>query len=89
MKFEKSKVKNKKYSVITPKGKKINFGDKRYSQFKDTTGLGLYSDLDHNDKKRKKNYCKRSGNIKDKKGDLTKNDKESPNYYARTYLWSC
>ena len=25
MKFEKSKLKNKKYSVITPKGKKINF----------------------------------------------------------------
>ena len=89
MKFEKSKLKNKKYSVITPKGKKINFGDKRFQQFKDTTGLGLYSDLDHNDKKRKKNYCKRSGNIKDKKGDLTKNDKESANYYARTYLWSC
>ena len=89
MNFKKSKVKNKKYSVITPKGKKIDFGDKRFQQFKDTTGLGLYSDLDHNDKKRKKNYCKRSGNIKDKKGDLTKNDKESANYYARTYLWSC
>ena len=72
-----------------PKGKKINFGDKRFQQFKDTTGLGLYSDLDHNDKKRKKNYCKRSGNIKDKKGNLTKNDKESPNYYARKFLWSC
>ena len=71
MKFEKSKLKNKKYSVITPKGKKINFGDKRFQQFKDSTGLGLYSDLDHNDKKRKKNYCKRSGNIKDKKGDFT------------------
>ena len=89
MKFEKSKLKNKKYSVITPKGKKINFGDKRFQQFKDSTGLGLYSDLDHNDKKRKKNYCKRSGNIKDKKGNLTKNDKESPNYYARKFLWSC
>ena len=36
-KFEKSKSKNKKYSVITPSGKKINFGDKRYEHFKDTT----------------------------------------------------
>ena len=89
MKFIKSKSKNKKYSVITPKGRIIHFGDKRFFHFKDTTGLGLYSDLNHNDKKRQKNYCSRSGGIKNKQGLLTKNDKESANYYSRMYLWSC
>ena len=88
-KFEKSKKKNKKYSVITPKGNKIDFGDKRYKHFKDTTDLKLYSDLNHNDKKRQKNYCARSSRIKNKKGELTKNNKESANHYSMKYLWSC
>ena len=88
LKFEKSKVKNKKYSVISPSGKKINFGDLRYEHFKDTA-LGLYKNLDHNDKQRQKNYCNRSAGIKDKEGKLTKNNKNSPNFYARKYLWSC
>jgi hypothetical protein len=87
-KFEKSKKKNKKYSVITPKGKKINFGQLPYKHFKDTA-LGLYSDLNHNNKKRQKNYCARSARIKNKKGELTKNNKESANHYSMKYLWSC
>jgi len=89
VKFEKSNRKDKKYSVITPEGKKIHFGNKKYEHFKDTTGLGLYRKLNHNDKKRQKNYCNRSGGIKNKQGLLTKNDKESANYYSRMYLWSC
>ena len=56
VKFEKSNRKDKKYSVITPEGKKIHFGNKKYEHFKDTTGLGLYRKLNHNDKKRQKNY---------------------------------
>ena len=51
--FTKSKSKNKKYSVITPKKKIIHFGDTRYSQFKDK--IGLYSDKNHLDKKRRDN----------------------------------
>jgi len=89
LKFEKSKSKNKKYSVITPSGKKINFGDKRYEQFKDTTPLKLYKNLDHGDKKRQKNYCARSAAIKNNKGKLTKNNKESANHYSMKYLWLC
>ena len=89
LKFEKSKSKNKKYSVVTPSGKKINFGDKRYEQFKDTTPLKLYKNLDHGDKKRQKNYCARSSKIRDKNNKLTKNNKESPNHYSMMYLWSC
>ena len=88
-KFEKSNNKHKKYSVITPSGKKIHFGDKRYEQFRDTTGLGLYTKLNHNDKQRQANYCKRAKGIKNKKGQLTYKDKETPNYYSVKYLWNC
>jgi hypothetical protein len=42
----------------------------------------------HKDKKRQKSYCSRSAGIKSK-GKLTKNNKESANYYARKYLWDC
>jgi hypothetical protein len=88
MKFEKSERKNKKYKVKYA-GKYIHFGDTRYEHFKDTTGLGLYSDLDHNDKKRKKNYCERTKYITDKEGNYTKYNKNSANYYSRKYLWGC
>jgi len=84
-----STSKHKKYMVKTPKGKIIHFGDKRYEHFKDTTGLGKYSNLNHNDKKRRENYCKRAKGIKDGKGNPTYNNKESPNYYSMKYLWSC
>jgi hypothetical protein len=89
LKFEKSKSKNKKYLVILPNEKKINFGSLSHEHFKDTTPLKLYSNLDHNDKKRQKNYCARSAGIKNKKGKLTKNNKESANYYSMRLLWSC
>ena len=87
MKFEKSTRKNKKYMVVSPSGKKIHFGDTRYSHYRDSTPLKLYSHLDHNDKERRKNYLKRAKGIKNKSGDLTYKDKESANYYAVKYLW--
>ena len=55
MNFKKSKEKNKKYSVITPKGNLINFGDKRYTQYKDNV-LGLYKNQNNNDDERRKSY---------------------------------
>jgi hypothetical protein len=49
--FEKSKTKNKKYDAIlvhkqTGREKRVPFGDNRYSHYKDTTGLGIYSKAD-------------------------------------------
>ena len=85
-KFEKSNLKGKKYSVITPSGKKIHFGDSSMQHFKDKA-LGLYSHLDHNDSIRRKNYLARAKGIKNKKGELTWKDKESPNYYSVHFLW--
>ena len=74
----KSDRKNKKFKVLTPKGKIIHFG---YSPMEDFT--------QHEDKKRRESYCKRSAGIKDKQGRLTKNNKESANYYSRRHLWFC
>lgn len=81
---------NKKYSVYvktnTKKGyKTIHFGDSRYKHFKDK--LGYYKHLDHNDEKRRQQYLARAKGIKNKKGELTWKDKNSPNYYAVKYLW--
>jgi hypothetical protein len=88
MKFEKSNIKDKKYSVITPKGKKIHFGNSNYEQYKDSTGLKIYSHLDHMDKKRRTRYLARAKGIKNKNGKLTWKDPESANYYSIRYLWT-
>jgi hypothetical protein len=85
--FTKNAQNKKKYMVITPKGKTVHFGHTDYQQFKDSTGLGLYSHMDHGDKKRRQNYLRRSAGIRNAQGKLTANDPESANYYARRFLW--
>ena len=90
-KIFKSTSKNKKYSVYVKgdnaKTKLIHFGDTRYQQYKDTTPLKLYSDLNHNDTIRRNRYLQRAKGIKDKQGNLTWKDKNSANYYSVKYLW--
>ena len=86
-KFTKSNRSGKKYSVITPSGKKIHFGATGYSQYKDTTGLGVYSHLNHLDKNRRKKYKMRHEKIRTQNGKLAYKDKEQPSYYAYHYLW--
>ena len=91
--FKRSTRKNKKYMVSKNNGVNftkdnwIHFGDTRYEQFKDQTPLKLYSHLNHNDTKRRMNYLQRSKGIKDKNGNLTYLNKNSPNYYSVKYLW--
>jgi hypothetical protein len=84
--FEKSNRKIKKYKVFY-NGKWIHFGDSRAEQYEDKTGLGLYSHLNHYDKKRRTNYLKRAKGITDKYGNLTYLDKNMANYYSVNYLW--
>tara|TARA_R110000765_G_scaffold418506_1_gene522034 strand:- start:2054 stop:2320 length:267 start_codon:yes stop_codon:yes gene_type:complete len=84
--FSKSKVKNKKYAVKY-NGKTINFGSTINSQFKDTTGLGLYSYLDNNDIKKRKAFRARFSKIKNKEGQLVYKLKTSPTYWSWHYLW--
>ena len=68
----------KKYRVVTPDGKVVQFGDKRYGQYKDRTPLKLYSHLDHKDLKRRASYRKRHNYPK---------PKYSPGWFALKYLW--
>lgn len=74
--------KNKKYDIYTKQNDKykylLSFGDKRYQQWKDTTKLKHYSNLNHNDNIRKNRYFSRHG--------LT-NDKNSAKYWSNNYLW--
>lgn len=85
IKFEKSKRKTKKYDALftnlkTGKIKRLSFGDTNYQHFKDSTGLDLYSHLDHGDKKRQRAYIKR--HLKDIKPEMY-----SPGLLAIRYLW--
>jgi hypothetical protein len=90
-KIFKSTVKHKKYSVYVKgdngKPKLIHFGQLGYDQFRDTTPLKLYSNLDHNDEERRRLYLLRAKGIK-KDGKISWKDKNSANYYAVKYLWS-
>lgn len=88
LEFKKSTRKGKKYSVISPSGKTIHFGALDMQQYKDSTGLGLYSDKDHGDEERRKKYLARAKGIKNKKGELTWKDPESANYYSVKFLWT-
>lgn len=85
IKFIKSPIKYKKYRAIirhnkTNKLKNIDFGDNRYEQYKDSTGMGLFTNKNHSDKKRRNNYRKRHI-VFLKKGFY------SPGYFSYHYLW--
>lgn len=75
----KSWRKDKKFVVLAVKGnqsKVIHFG---YASMLDYT--------QHRDKKRRENYLSRSAGIRNKDGELTKDDIFSANFWSRTYLW--
>ena len=63
----------------------VKEGKKRLIHFGDSTMEDLSQ---HKDQKRRKSYLSRSGGIKDKSGNLTKDNKNSANYYSRVYLWN-
>jgi len=85
--FMKSKVKGKKYAVRYKNGPLINFGSSSNSQYKDITGLGLYSHLDNNDPVKRKAFRARMSKIKNKQGEYVYKLKSSPAYWAYNYLW--
>ncbi len=74
--FKESTRKNKKYDVFYGGQYIVSFGDKRYQQYKDK--LGLYSHLDHMDKKRRDNYYKRFGEFA---------EEGTAKYFSHKYLW--
>ena len=84
LRFERSRTKNKKYDAIiedkkTKRTQRIPFGQIGYEQYKDTTGLKLYSRLDHGDEERRKNYLARH--------EKTRHKKWSPSWLSWQFLW--
>lgn len=83
--FRKSKKKFKKYDAIlhninTDKLKYVSFGDVRFGNYRDITGLNLYPDKIHGDSKRRRAYrLRHRHNLKD--------GYYSPSYFSYYYLW--
>lgn len=73
-----SKVKGKRFSIITPKGKKIHFGLYPYMN-------GTF--LDHGNEDIKKAWYSRHSRIMLKDGKKAILDAESPSYYSARILW--
>jgi hypothetical protein len=68
-----------KMVVLAKKGdeiKKVSFGHRDYEDYRQ-----------HGSEKRRENYLARSAGIRNKSGELTKDDKFSANYWARKKLW--
>jgi len=85
LKFIRSKTKGKKYDAIIENVKTgqiatLPFGDVKYDQYIDSTGLKLYSHKDHNDKMRRTLYRKRHE-------VYLKTNMYSPGYFSWRFLW--
>ena len=74
--FKKSKRQNKKYDAYKHGKYIVSFGDNRYEHYFDK--IGVYSNKNHNDKKRRDLYYKRHG----KKAEF-----ESAKWFSHKYLW--
>jgi hypothetical protein len=85
IKFKPSSVRDKKYDAIlknnvSQKLVKVSFGHSSYSQYKDSTGLNLFSHKDHGDIKRRKLYHQR--HAKDIRPGYY-----SPGFFSMKFLW--
>ena len=85
MGFKRSSDITKKYMAIlsnkrTGRVYLMHFGARTYAQYKDSTGLGLYSKNDHLDNDRRRRYVARH------KG-FVKPGYYSPGYFSMKYLW--
>ena len=86
LRFERSKNPKKKYDAVieevkTKKTQRVSFGSRQplYQQYKDSTGLKLYSRLDHGDEERRKNYLARH--------EKTRHKKWSSSWFSWQFLW--
>jgi hypothetical protein len=84
LRFEKSHLKMKKYNAVllnkkTKKERRVPFGQRGYEQYNDTTGLGLYTKVNHLDKNRRRLYRIRH--------DGEQFNKYSSGYFSYYYLW--
>lgn len=85
VKFQKSETPFKKYDAIikrksTGKLVRIPFGAVGYDQYKDKTGLGLFSSYDHGNATRRHSYrARHAGTLRE--------DQYSPGFFSYFYLW--
>lgn len=68
--------KGNKYMVTLPGGKVVHFGSPHYEDF-----------TIHKDEIRREKYLARAKKIKNKKGELTYKNIESPNFWSVNLLW--
>ena len=70
---------HKKYMAVFDDGRpSVHFGDSRYQQYKDSTGVGKYSHLNHGDAQRRANYYSRHG----------RHPKAfTPKWFSHRFLW--
>lgn len=94
VKIMRPSVKGKKYTALvrdteTKKERKVSFGSKSYSQFRDSTPLKLYSANNHLDKERRRNYFMRHSGVPTKREALAKErgNRITPKYLSHFYLW--
>ena len=97
VRIEKSPRKGKKYMAIvrgigSRQERKIHFGGDGYVQYKDRTGLGHYSSVDHGDRKRMQRYFMRHSGTRHRGRAIEKEKKASGGYYnpkilSHVYLW--
>lgn len=86
--IKKSTRKNKKYDVLKDGKYLLSFGDSRYEHFKDSTPIKAYSNLNHNDTERRKNYLARHHKgVTNKTEALKQVDPESAKWWSTKYLW--
>ena len=83
VKFERSTNPKKKYDAVlkhkeTGREVRVRFGDKSLPQYKDTTGLGLYSKKDTLDKNKRRQFRARFSG--------TKQTADFKNYYSPMYF---
>lgn len=83
--FRPSRRPHKKYEALlehklTGKEASVHFGDDRFEQYHDSTGVGAYAHMDHWDKKRRASYRRRHK-------PLLRPGYFTPGYFSWTYLW--
>lgn len=82
--YIKSPRKGKKLRVVVD-NKSIDFGSIFHQHFKDRTGI--WSNLDHGDKERRKNYRSRARGILKKDGTPAYLDPKQPAWHSYNILW--
>jgi hypothetical protein len=80
-----------KYTAIVQfkdgRTKRVSFGNQNYQQFRDSTPLQLYKNLNHFDVNRLKNYSARHSKVVDKDGKPAYKKKYSRAWFSYYYLW--